>query len=78
LRLPRRYAPFVYGVIQAALTTAVVTAIALRQMTGTSFLQSWIYAWALAFVSILPVVTIVAPLIHRAAFALTKAPDSEH
>ena len=34
MKLPRRYAPFVYGVIQAALTTAVATAIATYSVMG--------------------------------------------
>ena len=34
VRLPNRFAPFVYGVIQAAVTTAVATAIATHQWMG--------------------------------------------
>lgn len=79
IRLPRRYAPFVYGSIQAALTTALATAVAVRQTTGggASFLHAWLSAWVLAFLSILPVVILVAPLIQRAVLALTKARDGE-
>jgi len=32
-RLPQQHAPLVYGIIQAAITTAVATAIATHQMT---------------------------------------------
>lgn len=79
MRLPRRYAPFVYGTIQAALTTAVATAIAVRQVAGdgASLLLPWLYAWVLAFVSILPVVVLAAPLIQRAVLALTQARTGE-
>lgn len=79
VRLPRRYAPFVYGSIQAALTTALATAVAIAQTTGggVSFLHAWLSAWVLAFLSILPVVILVAPLIQRAVLALTKVRDGE-
>ena len=47
-RLPQKYAPFVFGVIQAAITTAVATAIATHQLTGFGllFLQQWSFRLA--------------------------------
>jgi hypothetical protein len=73
VKLPRRYAPFVYGVIQAAVTTAIATAIATHQMTDFNlmFVQRWIVSWLLAWVSMLPVVIVVSPIIQRAVLALT-------
>jgi hypothetical protein len=55
-RLPRQYAPFVYGIIQAAITTAVATAIATPHLTDFSmrFVEEWLLAWALAFLTMLP------------------------
>jgi uncharacterized protein DUF2798 len=77
-RLPHKYAPFVFGVIQAAITTAVATAIATHQLTefGLLFLRQWILAWLLAWITMLPVVILFAPLLQRAVVALTVAPSS--
>ncbi len=62
-RLPQKYAPFVFGVIQAAITTAVATAIATHQLTGFGllFLQRWTLAWLVAWLTMLPVVILFAP-----------------
>jgi Protein of unknown function (DUF2798) len=72
-RLPQKYAPFVFGVIQAAITTAVATAIATHQLTefGLLFLQRWTFAWLVAWLTMLPVVILFAPLLQRAVAALT-------
>jgi hypothetical protein len=34
-RLPQQYAPLVYGIVQAAITTAVATVIATLQLTDS-------------------------------------------
>lgn len=71
-RLPREYAPLVYGVIQAAVTTGVATAIAVFQAVPLGqFLPRWLLTWGLAWLTMLPVVVTVAPLIQRAVWALT-------
>jgi hypothetical protein len=72
-RLPQRYAPFVFGIIQAAITTAVATAIATHQLMdfGLQFLARWAFAWWLAWLTMLPVVIVLAPLLQRAVDALT-------
>jgi hypothetical protein len=72
-RLPRQYAPLVYGIIQAAITTAVATAIATHHLTdfGMRFVEQWLFAWALAFLTMLPLVAFVSPLIQRCVLALT-------
>ena len=76
-RLPRQYAPFVYGIIQAAITTAVATAIATPHLTDFSmrFVEEWLLAWALAFLTMLPVVVFVSPFIQRCVLALTVPTD---
>src|SRR5689334_357586 len=63
-RLPQKYAPFVFGVIQAAITTAVATAIATHQLTefGLLFLERWAFAWLVAWLTMLPVVILLAPV----------------
>lgn len=76
MRLPRRYAPFVYGVIQAALTTGLATAIATFNAGGESMemLTNWLGSWVLSWISTLPVVILIAPVIQRAVIALIN-PD---
>jgi hypothetical protein len=56
--------------------TAVATGIATGQLTdlGPVFLERWALAWLVAWLSKLPVVILVAPLLERAVRALT-APD---
>jgi peptidoglycan biosynthesis protein MviN/MurJ (putative lipid II flippase) len=78
--LPKRYAPFVYGIIQAAITTAVATAIATGQSAalGLEFVERWALAWLMAFLTMLPIVIFVAPLIQRAVSALTTADPARH
>ena len=77
-RLPQKYAPYVFGVIQAAITTAIATGIATHQLTefGLLFLERWAFAWLVAWVTMLPVVVLFAPLLQRAVAALT-APQGE-
>jgi hypothetical protein len=78
-RLPQRYAPFVFGIIQAAITTAIATAIATHQLTqfGLLFLERWAVAWLIAWLTMLPVVILFAPLLQRAVIALTVPASSE-
>jgi hypothetical protein len=72
-RLPQQYAPLVYGIIQAATTTAVATAIATHQLTDfhMRIVEEWLLAWGLAFLTMLPVVVFVSPFIQRCVLALT-------
>jgi hypothetical protein len=71
-RLPQQFAPFVYGIIQALITTAVATAIATHQLTslGVGFLHEWFSAWVLSFATMLPIVIFIAPVIQRCVLAL--------
>ena len=77
--IPQKYAPFVFGVIQAATTTAVATAIATHQLTefGLLFLERWAFAWLIAWLTMLPVVILFAPLLQRAVIALTVPRSTE-
>ncbi|HEX5957127.1 MAG TPA: DUF2798 domain-containing protein [Hyphomicrobiaceae bacterium] len=73
--LPKRFAPYIYGALQAAVTTAIATGIATAQLTalGLIFFERWALAWLVAWVTMLPVVFLVAPLIERAVRAMTAA-----
>ena len=77
-RLPQRYAPFVYGIVQAGITTAVASAITTHQLTGfgVQFFSRWASAWSLSWLTMLPVVIGLAPVIQRAVVALT-APNAD-
>ena len=74
-RLPQQLAPLIYGIIQAAITTGVATAIATLQLTG--FKLRFAVEWPLAFLTMLPVVIFVSPLIQRCVLALTFSPSGE-
>ena len=78
-RLPQRWAPLIYGVIQAAITTGVATAIATLPLTDFKlrFMEEWLFAWGLAFLTMLPVVIFVSPLIQRCVLAMTLSPSGD-
>lgn len=71
--LPRRYAPFVYGVLQAAITTGIATLVTALTFADTrlNFAEVWLKPWLLAWLTMLPVVLLIAPLIQRAVLWLT-------
>jgi Protein of unknown function (DUF2798) len=70
---PDTTAVLVYGIIQAAITTAVATAIATHQLADLNirFLEEWFFASSISFLTMLPVVIFVAPFIQRCVVALT-------
>jgi hypothetical protein len=73
--LPYRYAPYAYGILQAAITSAVATAIAIVPITHSllEFVERWMVAWAIAWVTMLPVVLLASPFIQRAVMRLFEA-----
>jgi hypothetical protein len=73
LGIPRRYSHFVFGVIQAGLTSLIAAAIASYPLlhSGT-FLRNWITAWLISWVLMLPAVLFAAPAIRTLAIALTR------
>lgn len=78
LKLAPKYAPLVYGIIQAAITSAVATGIANYQLVGfeMEFLQKWARSWSISWLTMLPIVVLVAPFIHRAVIGLTTSDRS--
>ena len=71
--IPSRCAPFVYGVIQAAITTGVASAVATLRVAPLS--SAWIadlVAWAIAWAAMLPVVVFAAPLMQHLVQAITS------
>jgi Protein of unknown function (DUF2798) len=69
LRIPRRHAHFVFGVIQSGLTSAIAAGIA--SIGDPDFLPHWLGSWLIAWVSMIPIVLLAAPLIRRLVHAVT-------
>jgi hypothetical protein len=65
-RVPRRYAHFLFGIIQSGLTCFIASGIAsLPLIAEGEFLKSWLVAWLIAWATMLPVVILAAPMIRR-------------
>jgi hypothetical protein len=72
--IPRRYAPFVYGIIQATITTGIGSGIASLDgvSPGEQFWGHWLHSWALAWLVMVPIVVFISPFIQRVVMALTS------
>jgi hypothetical protein len=76
LRIPRRYGHFVFGMIQAGITSAIAAAIASAPFLGNStFITHWLSSWLIAWATMMPIVLLAAPVVRRLVYALTI--DSE-
>ena len=76
LRIPRRHAHFVFGVIQAGLTSAIAAAIASAPFLGESaFMAHWLSSWLIAWATMVPIVLLAAPAIRHLVHALTIATE---
>jgi len=74
LRIPRRYAHFLFAVMQSALTSSIAAAIAsLGSSSGGMFLRHWLHPSFLAWLLMLPVVIFFAPFLNRFAVLLTES-----
>lgn len=75
--IPKRYAPIVYGIIQAAMTSAVATTVSLSQSPGGTALSPahWLSCWTSSLLATLPLVILIAPIIQRIVLALTEPSD---
>ncbi|PYG98540.1 GNAT family acetyltransferase [Arthrobacter stackebrandtii] len=68
MKIPARYEHFVFGVVQSGLTCAVAAAIATTpHALDLAFAGRWLNAW----VSMLPVVVLAAPMIRRVVRRMT-------
>lgn len=75
LPIPRKYAHFVFGVIQSGLTSGIASFIASLSLWASGrFLKNWLSAWGFSWVLMLPIVLLAAPAIRGLATALTR-PD---
>jgi hypothetical protein len=73
IRIARKHSHFLFGAIQAGLTSLIAAAIAsFPSPTVVQFLGHWMRSWLIAWAILLPVVVLAAPLIRTASIALTR------
>lgn len=73
LGIPRRYSHFVFGTIQAGLTSLIAAGIASVSFIGHGeFLYRWILSWLISWAIMLPFVLFAAPAIRALSILLTK------
>ena len=73
LGIPRRYSHFVFGAIQSALTCLIAAGIASIPSWGSGvFLKHWLLSWLIAWIAMLPVVILAAPMIRSLSYLMTR------
>jgi hypothetical protein len=73
LGIPRRYSHFVFGVIQAGLTSLIAAGIASAPFADQGqFLTHWLLSWLISWAAMLPFVLFAAPAIRALSILLTK------
>ena len=73
LGIPRRYSHFVFGAIQAGLTSLIAAGIAsLSFISQGQFLSHWLLSWLISWGAMLPFVLFAAPTIRALSILLTK------
>lgn len=75
-RLPRRYAPALFGLLLSGLMSLLVSGIATLRATGVTdgFAGAWAGAWLMAWLVAFPVVLVVAPRARRLVERLVAQP----
>jgi hypothetical protein len=73
LKFSSRHSHFIFGVLQAGLTSAIAAAIAsIPFVKGGMFVQHWLMSWIVAWLTMLPVVVAAAPFIRWLSERITK------
>jgi hypothetical protein len=76
---PRRHAHFLFAVIQSGLTSAIAAAVASANLVWIGgFWTHWLRSWIVAWIFMLPIVILAAPLIRRLADLKTRSDVSVH
>ena len=71
-KIPSRYSHFLFGVIQSGLTCAVAAAITIApRWQEVPLFAFWFRSWLIAWMAMVPVVLLAAPLIRRVTDKLT-------
>lgn len=72
IRLPKRCSPYLFGVVQSAITCAVAAAVASGPVFPIGrFIVHWSSAWLLSWLLMLPLVVLIAPWLRRLVDRLT-------
>jgi hypothetical protein len=77
LGIPRRYSHFVFGIIQAGLTSLIAAGIASAPFLGAHFLYHWLLSWLISWAAMLPFVLFAAPMIRALSILLTKEESTD-
>lgn len=66
--LPKKLAPFLFGLLLSGVMSLLVSGIATWRAVGigTDFFRGWASAWWMAWLIAFPVVLVAAPLVRRA------------
>jgi hypothetical protein len=71
-RISRKHSHFLFGVIQAALTSSIAAGIAsVPSPSLLVFFRHWLLSGLIAWIAMLPVVILAAPAIRALSVALT-------
>jgi hypothetical protein len=73
LKISSRHSHFVFGVLQAGLTSAIAAAIAsIPFFKGGMFVPHWLTSWSISWLTMLPVVVTAAPFIRKVAERIAR------
>ena len=73
LGISGRYSHFVFGTIQAGLTSLIAAGIASASFISQAhFLSHWLLSWLISWGAMLPVVLFAAPTIRSLSILMTK------
>ena len=71
-RLRRRYAHYLFAIVQSGITAAVASAITSSRLAAEDFTMGiWLSSWLVSWATMVPIVLLAAPVIKRLTFALT-------
>jgi hypothetical protein len=73
-KLPKRFSPLIFGVIQSCITSAVAAGISHASDPAALFLGRWATTWLLSWMMMVPIVLLAAPGIRRVVERLTSEP----
>jgi hypothetical protein len=72
-KIPERYAHFLFAVMQSALTSAIAAGVASASLIGKgAFLRHWLESWLFAWILMLPVVILFAPILNKITCMVTQ------
>jgi hypothetical protein len=72
-KLPRRYAHFLFAIIQSGITTAVASAITSSRLAADDLLiASWFSSWLVSWATMVPIALLAAPAIRGLTLSLTS------